>query len=269
MRSSSRQKTTPDTSQYSFTVTTTIVAGHLAADDLAAASLGLSTLNIIGLAIFEGMATALDTLCSQAYGSGRFTGVGLHVQKMVVFMTATMIPVGAFWLCSPWILPLLVPQRDIALKAGTFLQVSLIGLPGYAFFEAGKRFLQAQGDFRSAMVVLVICTPVNAFLSWYLAIRLDMGLTGAALGQAIANDLRPLLLLIYTVFFGKWSHKCWGGFSSAAFREWGPMVRLSVAGSAVNMAEWLAFEILLIGSSYLSTNHLAAQTVLSTVSIVT
>jgi MATE family, multidrug and toxin extrusion protein len=76
MRSSSRQNPTPDILQYSFTVTTTIVAGHLAADDLAAASLGLSTLNIIGLAIFEGMATALDTLCSQSYGSGRFTGVG-------------------------------------------------------------------------------------------------------------------------------------------------------------------------------------------------
>ncbi|KAI8722559.1 hypothetical protein NCS52_00400000 [Fusarium sp. LHS14.1] len=258
--------------QYSFTVITTVVAGHLSAEDLAASSLGLTTMNIVGFTIFEGMATALDTLCAQAYGSGRLTGVGLHIQRMVILMTVVMVPVAAFWLCSHWILPLLVPQRTLALKAASFLRVSLVGLPGYAFFEAGKRFLQAQGDFGPGMVVLIICAPINAFLSWFFAVKLDMGLDGAAFGQALANNLRPALLLLYIVVFGKKSHQCWGGWDArAAFSvgEWGPMVRLSVASTAVNAAEWLAFEILMISTSYIGTRHLAAQTVLNTLSIVT
>ncbi|PCD33486.1 hypothetical protein AU210_009711 [Fusarium oxysporum f. sp. radicis-cucumerinum] len=258
--------------QYSFTVITTIVAGRLGAEELAASSLGLTTINIIGFTIFEGMATALDTLCAQAYGSGRYTGVGMHIQRMIVFMSIVMIPVGAIWLCSHWILPLLVPQRSLALKAASFLRVSLVGLPGYAFFEAGKRFLQAQGEFAPGMVILIICAPVNAFLSWYFAVKLDMGLDGAAFGQALANNLRPALLLLYVAFIGKKSHRCWGGWDSRAafaFREWGPMVRLSVASTAVNLAEWLAFEILMVSTSYLGTRHLAAQTVLNTLSIVT
>ncbi|KAL5620119.1 hypothetical protein FOBRF1_003365 [Fusarium oxysporum] len=258
--------------QYSFTVITTIVAGRLGAEELAASSLGLTTINIIGFTIFEGMATALDTLCAQAYGSGRYTGVGMHIQRMIVFMSIVMIPVGAIWLCSHWILPLLVPQRSLALKAASFLRVSLVGLPGYAFFEAGKRFLQAQGEFAPGMVILIICAPVNAFLSWYFAVKLDMGLDGAAFGQALANNLRPALLLLYVVFISKKSHRCWSGWDSRAafaFREWGPMVRLSVASTAVNLAEWLAFEILMVSTSYLGTRHLAAQTVLNTLSIVT
>jgi MATE family multidrug resistance protein len=255
--------------QYGFTVITTIVAGHLSAEDLGAASLGLTTKNIIGYAFFEGMATALDTLCAQAYGSGKTTGVGLHVQRMTLLMTVVMIPIGAFWLLSPWILPTLIPQHDLAVKAGVFLQISLIGLPGYAFFEAGKRFLQAQGDFKSGMMVLIICTPLNAFLSWFFAVKLDMGLNGAALGQALANDMCPILLYLYVITLGRWSLECWGGWSWAAFHEWGPMMRLSTAGTAVNLAEWLAFEILSISSSYIDTNHLAAQTVLITVSVVT
>ncbi|KAI5468106.1 mate-domain-containing protein [Mariannaea sp. PMI_226] len=255
--------------QYGFTVITTIVAGHLSTEDLAAASLGLTTKNIIGYAFFEGMATALDTLCAQAYGSGNLTGVGLHVQRMALLMTVAMIPIGGFWLFSPSILPLLVPQHDLAVKAGIFLQVNLIGLPGYAFFEAGKRFLQAQGDFKSGMVVLIICTPVNALLSWFFAVKLDMGLNGAALGQAIANDLCPVLLYLYVVLFGRWSLECWGGWSWSAFREWGPMVRLATAGTALNLAEWLAFEVLSVSSAYIDANHLAAQTVLITVSVVT
>lgn len=50
--------------QYSFFVILTIVAGHLGPNDLAAASIGITTMNVIGLAVFEGMATALDTLCA-------------------------------------------------------------------------------------------------------------------------------------------------------------------------------------------------------------
>ncbi|TDZ99603.1 putative transporter [Colletotrichum sidae] len=254
--------------QYSFTVITTFAAGHLSADDLAAASIGLTTMNIIGLAIFEGMATALDTLCAQAHGSGRLTAVGLHVQRMLILMAIATIPIGAFWIFSPTILSAFVKQHHLAVKAGSFLRVSLIGLPGYASFEALKRFLQAQGDFKSAMVVLIICAPVNALLSWLFAFKLGMGLEGAALGQALSNDLRPVLLLAYIVFFGEWSHKCWGGFSRKAFQEWGLPVRLSIAGSLVNVGEWAAFEILTLSTSYLSTEHLAAQTILTTISVV-
>ncbi|KAF7551282.1 hypothetical protein G7Z17_g5144 [Cylindrodendrum hubeiense] len=255
--------------QYSATVITTIIAGHLSPDDLGAASIGLTTMNIFGYAMMEGMATALDTLCAQAYGSGRLTNVGLYIQRMVVLMTVSMIPIGAFWLCSPWFLPLIINQPQLAVKAGVFLQVSLIGLPGYAFFEAGKRFLQAQGDFNAGTYVLLICTPLNIALSWLFTIKLGMGLPGAAFAQALCNDLRPLLLLLYVIFFAKPSLKCWGGWSREAFSSWGILLNLSAAGTALNLAEWGAFEILMVSTSYIDTNHLAAQTILSTISIIT
>lgn len=98
-----------------------------------------------------------------------------------------------------------------------------------------------------------------------------MGLKGAALGSALTNNLRPTLLVLYIVSpAGRWSHQCWGGFSRAALSisKWGPMVKLSVAGSLVNLAEWAAFEIVAFSTSYLSTRHLAAQTVLTTISVV-
>ncbi|RYO94336.1 hypothetical protein DL764_007853 [Monosporascus ibericus] len=256
--------------QFSYTVITTFVAGHLSADDLAAASLGMTTMSIVGFATIEGMATALDTLCAQAYGSGNLVGVGLHVQRMLLLMALACVPIGAVWLWSPRILSLFVRQRHLALMAGSFLRSSLVGLPGYASFEALKRFLQAQGDFRAAVVVLVVCAPTNAFLSWLLAFKLGMGLEGAALGAALTNNLRPLLLLFYVAVLpaGRWSHRCWGGFSREALSGWGSMVELSIAGSAVNLGEWAAFEIVAFSTSYLGTAHLAAQSVLTTISVV-
>jgi len=165
---------------------------------------------------------------------------------------------------------LFVKQEELAIRAGTFLRVSIIGIPGYASFETLKRFLQAQGNFKVAMVILVICTPINALTSWLFAFQLNMGLAGAALGVAITNTLRPLLLILYIVSpVGRWSHKCWGGLSRAALRKWWPMVKLSIAGSAVNLAEWGAFQIVAFSTSHLSTTHLAAQSVLVTISMVT
>ncbi|KAI1073821.1 MATE efflux family protein [Whalleya microplaca] len=255
--------------QYSYSVITTFVAGHLGADELAAASIGMTTMNIVGFATLEGMATSLDTLCAHAYGAGNPTAVGLHVQRMLLFMPLAVVPIGAIWALSPQILGLFVRQHHLAVMAGSFLRVSLVGLPGYAAFEALKRFLQAQGDFRVAMVVILACAPLNALLSWLLAFRLGLGLEGAALGAALTNNLRPLLLLAYVALPpGRWSLRCWGGFTREALRlrAWGPMVRLSIAGSAVNLGEWAAFEIVAFSTSYLSTNHLAAQSILTTIS---
>ncbi|KAI0123206.1 MATE efflux family protein [Xylariales sp. AK1849] len=254
--------------QYSYTVIATLVAGHLSSDDLAAISIGLTTMNIIGFAVVEGMATALDTLCAQAYGSGNLTAVGVHVQRMLLLMVLAAVPIGSIWICSPWILSLFVNQHHLAIRAGAFLRVSVIGLPGYASFEVLKRFLQSQGDCNAGLIVLIICTPVNAILSWLFAFKMGLGLEGAALGAALTNDLRPVLLVIYIVFFGKWSHQCWGGFSREAFTNWGPVIRLSAAGSSVNLGEWAAFEVVTFSTSYISTEHLAAQSILTTLSVV-
>ncbi|KAI9152348.1 transporter [Paramyrothecium foliicola] len=252
--------------QYSFTVVVIFVAGHIGSDDLAAASLGATTMNILGFAIYEGMATALDTLCSQAYGSGNLTGVGLHVQRMLILMALVTVPISAVWIGSPWLLALVVKQPRLAIKAGSFLRISLLGMPGYASFEAGKRFLQAQGDFVAATVILIICAPVSAALSWWFAFSFGLGLEGAALGVAIATTLRPILLLLYIIAIpsGRRSLQCWGGFSAKAFQNWGPVIQLSIAGALVNIGEWTAVELINFSTSYVSVDHLAAQTVLTT-----
>ncbi|KAL8712964.1 MAG: hypothetical protein Q9220_002824 [cf. Caloplaca sp. 1 TL-2023] len=69
--------------QYSLTVASIFTVGHLGKVELAAVSLGSMTANITGYAIYQGLSTSLDTLCSQAYGSGNKKLVGLQTQRMV------------------------------------------------------------------------------------------------------------------------------------------------------------------------------------------
>jgi len=59
------------------------VVGRLETVELASIPIGVTTMNIIDYAVFEGLVTSLDTPCSQAYGSGEnLKLVGVHVQRM-------------------------------------------------------------------------------------------------------------------------------------------------------------------------------------------
>lgn len=122
--------------------------------------------NITGYAVYQGLATSLDTLCAQAYGSGKKKLVGLQMQRMIYFLWLLTIPIGIIWLLADRILMIIVPEADVARLAGLYLKVVLLGAPGYACFEAGKRFMQAQGLFSASLYVLLVCAPLNAFLNW-------------------------------------------------------------------------------------------------------
>ncbi len=70
------------------------------------------------------------------------------------------------WLSAEAILLRILPEPDVAVLAGQYLKVMLIGAPGYALFESGKRYLQAQGVFSASLYVLLICAPLNAMMNW-------------------------------------------------------------------------------------------------------
>ena len=152
--------------QYSLTVASVFTVGHLGKVELGAVSLASMTANITGYAVYQGLATSLDTLCAQAYGSGRKQLVGLQTQRMVYFLWAISIPIGIIWLSADKILMHIVPEKNVAILAGQYLKIVLIGAPGYAIFESAKRYMQAQGLFSASLYVLLICAPLNVFLNW-------------------------------------------------------------------------------------------------------
>ena len=253
--------------QYSLPVASIFTVGHIGKTELGAVSLASMTASITGYAVYQGLATSLDTLCAQAYGSGRPHLVGLQLQRMLCFLMLITIPISIIWASGTQILSLIVPEKETARLAGLYLKIMIAGAPGYAAFESGKRYVQAQGMFKVNMYILLICAPLNAFLNWLLVWKLEWGFVGAPIAVTITENVLPILLFLYVRFID--GYQCWGGFDRRALRNWMPMIKLALPGLIMVLAEFLAFEVLTLSSSWLGPTELAAQSVLGSITGIT
>lgn len=224
------------------------------------------TAAITCLAPFQGLATSLDTLCAQAYGSGHKHLVGLQLQRMTYFLLTLCFPVALIWWFSEDILRPLIPEPESARLAGMYLRVMIFSLPGFVLFEGGKRFTQAQGLFRATTYVLIVAAPFNVLVNYLLVWKLEFGFIGAPIAVAVTQNILPVLLLCYVRFVD--GRQCWGGFSTKAFTNWGMMIRLALPGMIMVEAEWLAFEVLTLLSSRFGSEYLAAQSVVTTLATI-
>ncbi|KAM5348066.1 hypothetical protein ACJ41O_007890 [Fusarium nematophilum] len=252
--------------QYSINVTSIFAVGRIGKMELGAVSLANMSAAISCLAPFQGLATSLDTLCAQAYGSGHKHLVGLQFQRMTCFLFCLAVPVAVLWYFSEIIIRQIVPDPESARLAGLYLQVMIFSIPGFILFEGGKRYTQAQGLFQATTYVLLIVAPFNVFLSWLLVWKLGWGFIGAPTAVVISTNLLPIFLFLYVRFVD--GRQCWGGFSRRALSNWWVMIRLALPGMIMVEAEWLAFEILTFLSSRFGAEYLAAQSVLSTIATI-
>lgn len=248
----------------SFQFFSVVLVGQLGTNELAAISLSTMIINII-FSIFEGIATSLDTLCPQSYGSGDLIGVGVHFQRCTFMSLILCLPFGVLWYISADLMRSsgIVEDLEVLQLACTYQRWTVVALPAFITFETLKRFLQAQGLFDAATYVLLISTPLNCLLSYYLVIDRELGFVGAAIATNL-NAWSQLLLLVLYVLFVKGS-QCWGGFTVKALQHWTDLFKLSLPGVLMFLIESFLYEIMTLLASNFGTKYLAIQTTATTI----
>ncbi|VEU20695.1 DEKNAAC101605 [Brettanomyces naardenensis] len=246
--------------QYSLTVASVYAVGNLGPNELAAVSLSNLLASISSYGIIQGIASALSTLCPQAYGRKDYTTVGLQSLRCTCLLFLLYIPIFAIWYWGSYpLLYALVPEQRAAYLASIYLRRLVFGVPGFIVFEVVKQYLQAQGIFHASTYVLVFCAPLNIILNLQLVNR--YGFIGAPTAVVVTNWLMAIALVIYAAVYGS---LCWCGFSREIFLHWSRLLALAGPGVLMIEAEWLAFEIIAVASSRFGTTALAAQSIVAT-----
>ena len=145
--------------QNSLQTISVVIVGRGSPEDLATAAFSYMFAMCTAWLIALGGTTALDTLCSSTFtGSRNPHDLGLLLQRAFVVLGLFYIPVAILWFCAEPVFKALGQDDQLSRDSARFLWCLIPGGLGYIYFEAMKKYLQAQGSSRSFPPdLLLIC----------------------------------------------------------------------------------------------------------------
>ncbi|CAN6283486.1 unnamed protein product [Urochloa humidicola] len=224
--------------------------GHLGELPLAGASLASSLANVTGFSLLTGMASALDTLCGQAFGARQHGLLGVYKQRAMLVLALACVPIALVWANAGQILVLMGQDRDIAAEAGDYSRWLILSLVPYVPLVCHIRFLQTQSIVVPVMVSSGVTALGHAFVCWALVFKAGMGSKGAALSSAISYGVNLAMLALYVRLSGA-CKGTWTGFSTEAFKELRRFTDLAIPSAMMVCLEWWSFELLVLLSGLL------------------
>ena len=134
------------TLQNSLQTVSVVIVGRGSADDLATSAFSYMFAMATAWLIALGGTTALDTLASASFtGSKNPHDLGVLLQRAIIVLSLLYIPVAILWFFSEPVFLALGQDPQVSRDSAKFLRVLIPGGLGYIYFEAMKKYLQAQG----------------------------------------------------------------------------------------------------------------------------
>ncbi|QCE08236.1 protein DETOXIFICATION 49-like [Vigna unguiculata] len=219
--------------------------GHLGELALAGGSLAVGFANITGYSILSGLAVGMEPICGQAYGAKKFTLLGLCLQRTILLLLFTSLPISLLWLYMKRILLLCGQDEDIATQAQFYLLYSIPDLITQSFLHPLRIYLRTQ----SITLPLTLCATLSILLhvpiNYLLVFHLNLGIKGVALSGVWTNLNLVVSLILYVVFSGT-HKKTWGGFSVECFTQWKSLLNLAIPSCISVCLEWWWYEIMIL-----------------------
>ncbi|KAL3525493.1 hypothetical protein ACH5RR_013865 [Cinchona calisaya] len=245
-------------SQHFSRVSSMMMVGHLGELSLSGTSIATSLTNVTGFSLLFGMASALETLCGQAYGGGLYHKLGTCTYAAVISLIMVCIPISVLWLFLDKLLIFIGQDHLISTEAGRYAVWLIPALFPYAVLQALIRYLQTQ-----TLIMPMLLSSVGALcfhlpVCWAFVFYLKLGNAGAALALGLSYWFNVILLVLYV----KYSEACERTritFSSDALLSIGEFFKFAVPSAVMVCLEWWTFEIVILLSGLLPNPQLEAS----------
>ncbi|RVW76611.1 Protein detoxification 51 [Vitis vinifera] len=172
---------------YSRSMISMLFLGRLGELALAGGSLAVGFANITGYSILSGLAMGMEPICGQAFGAKRHALLGLSLQRTVLLLLFTSLPIAFLWLNMKRILLFCGQDEDIAAEAQSYLLYSLPDLFAQSLLHPLRIYLRTQ----SITLPLTFCATMSIFLhipiNYLLVSILNLGIKGVALSGVWTN----------------------------------------------------------------------------------
>ncbi|ESW11803.1 hypothetical protein PHAVU_008G060700 [Phaseolus vulgaris] len=233
---------------------TSIFVGHLGDLELSAVSISLSVISNFSFGFLLGMASALETLCGQAFGAGQVEMLGVYMQRSWIILLGGCVCLLPIYIFSERILLLLGQEREIAELAGVFTIQSIPQMFSLAVNFPTQKFLQAQTKVGFLAWVGFAALILHVIILVVFMKVLALGTTGAAIAYCLTAWIIALAQAAYVI---GWCKDGWTGFSWLAFKDLWAFIKLSVASAVMLCLEVWYFMILIVLTGHLDNPVIA------------
>lgn len=186
----------------------------------------------LGLVLQFGMASALETLCGQAFGAEQYKRVGTFTCGAILCLFLVCIPLSVLFVLTERLLLFTGQDPLISAEAGKFAIQLVPTLFPYAILQCLVRYLQSQSlvfpMVWSSLASLLFQIP----LCWALVFKLRLGNAGAAMSIGISYWFNVVLLVLY-VKYSTACNKTRATFSKDVFVAMREFFQLAIPSSAM------------------------------------
>ncbi|XP_074869626.1 multidrug and toxin extrusion protein 1 isoform X3 [Carettochelys insculpta] len=242
-------------------VVSSIFCGHLGKAELDAVTLAVSVINVTGISVGSGLASACDTLMSQTYGSKNTKRVGTILQRGILILLLCCFPCWALFINTERILLLLRQDPEVSRLTQIYVMIFIPALPAAFLNQLQTRYLQSQAIILPQVVTGVAANLLNVAMNALFLYVLRLGLVGSAWANTISQYTQTVLLFLF-VWWKKIHVKTWEGWTRDCLQEWGSFFRLAMLGMFMTCIEWWTFEIGSFLTGLIGVVELGAQSVI-------
>ncbi|XP_062109984.1 protein DETOXIFICATION 12-like isoform X2 [Humulus lupulus] len=201
------------------------------------------------------MASALETICGQAYGAKQYKKLGLHTYTAIFSLFLVCIPLSLIWMYMGKILVLIGQDPLISHEAGKFTRWLIPALFAYATLQPLIRYFQTQSMITPMVISSCAILCLHVPLCWALVFKSGLGNLGGALAISISYWLNAIILGFY-IKFSPSCEKTRAPISMEIFHGIREFFGLAIPSAVMICLEWWSFELLILMSGILPNPQL-------------
>ncbi|XP_038875791.1 protein DETOXIFICATION 49-like [Benincasa hispida] len=224
--------------------------GRLGGLSLAGGSLAIGFANITGYSVLSGLATGMEPICGQAFGAKKFKLLGLALQRTIILLLISSLPISFLWFNMKKILLFFGQNEDIANEAHSYILCSLPDLIALSFFHPLRIYLRSQSINLPITCCAILAILFHIPINYLFVSVLEWGTRGVALGAVWTNFNLVGLLVIFILVSGVYK-KTWPGMSSDWLKEWKLLLELAIPSCISVCLEWWWYEIMTLLSGFM------------------
>ncbi|KAE8660155.1 MULTIFUNCTIONAL family protein [Hibiscus syriacus] len=252
-----------------------VCMGRLGSLELAGGALAIGFTNISGYSVLSGLASGMESLCGQAFGSRNLSMATLTLHRTIMMLLLASVPIGLIWFNLEPLMLSINQDADISKVASLYCRFAIPDLIANSLLHPLRIYLRSKGTTWPLLWSVLVSTLFHPPITVLLSFTLRLGIAGVAISTFITNFNTLFFLLCY-MFYTQTTHYVAEDESirkplsptppptpsSTALigKEWGVLLRLAIPSCIAVCLEWWWYEFMTILAGYLSKPRVALAT---------